>query len=95
MSLSFAHDRLLMPDRVVTRPVKGETILLDTDTGRYFALDDIGARALAVLTASATIEEAYRVLLAEYQVDPARLREDLEALIGALVTQGLVEVIRG
>ena len=50
--LSFAHDRLVVSDRVVARPVSEATVLLNLDTGRSFMLDDVGARAWSVLMSS-------------------------------------------
>ena len=94
MPLSFADDRLVVPDRVVTRAIDGATVLLNIDTGCSFMLDDIGTRAWAVLTSSPSIQDAYDTLLAEYRVEPGQLRRDLEALVDTLDAQGLLEVRR-
>jgi coenzyme PQQ synthesis protein D (PqqD) len=88
-------DRLIASDCVVTRVVNGATVLLNTDTGRYFTLDDVGGRAWTVLTSSPSIEEARDRLLDEYAADPVDLMRDLETLIASLTEQGLVEVGRG
>ena len=93
--LSFAHDRLVVSDRIVARPVSGATVLLNLDTGRSFMLDDVGARAWNVLMASASIQEAFDSLLTEYEVEPDQLRTDLTALIADLEAQGLLEIRRG
>jgi hypothetical protein len=93
--LSFAHDRLVVSDRVVARPVSDATVLLNLDTGRSFMLDDVGARAWSVLMSSASIQNAYESLLTEYQVEPDQLRADLIALIADLEAQGLLEIRRG
>lgn len=93
--LSFAHDRLVMSDRVVARAVSGATVLLNLDNGRSFMLDDVGARAWSVLMSSASIQEAYDSLLTEYQVEPDQLRTDLASLIIDLEAQGLLEIRRG
>jgi hypothetical protein len=93
--LSFAHDRLVVSDRVVARAVSGATVLLNLDTGRSFMLDDVGARAWSVLMSSASIQDAYESLLTEYQVEPDQLRTDLTALIADLEAQGLLEIRRG
>jgi len=90
--LSFTGDRLLVPHGVVTRAVDGSTVLLNTVTGRYFTLDDVGSRAWTVLTSSASIQAAYDTLLSEYQVEPGQLRLDLETLIESLGVQGLAEI---
>ena len=88
-------DRLVPSDSVVTRVVNGSTVLLNTDTGRYFTLDEIGGRAWTVLTSSPSIQDAHDRLLDEYAVDPNELMRDLEMLIASLKEQGLVEVGRG
>jgi hypothetical protein len=94
MSMS-PSDRLIPSDCVVTRVVNGSTVLLNTETGRYFTLDEIGGRAWTILTSSPSIQEARDRLLSEYVVEPAELMRDLEALIASLQDQGLVEVGRG
>jgi hypothetical protein len=93
--LSFAHDRLVISDRVVARAVSGATVLLNLDNGRSFMLDDVGARAWSVLMSSASIQDAYDSLLTEYQVEPDQLRTDLASLIVDLEAQGLLEIRRG
>jgi hypothetical protein len=94
MSMS-PGDRLIPSECVVTRIVNGSTVLLNTDTGRYFTLDDVGGRAWTVLTSSPSIQDARDRLLDEYAVDPVELMHDLDALIASLRQQGLVEVGRG
>ena len=59
-------DRLIPSDSVVTRVVNGSTVLLNTDTGRYFTLDEVGGRAWTVLTSSPSIQDARDQLLDEY-----------------------------
>lgn len=92
MALSLADLRLVVPDRVVTRQVEATTVLLDTETGRSFTLDDVGTRVWALLTSSPSAQTAYAALLAEYEVDPEELRRDLESLIENLGARGLVEI---
>lgn len=76
----------------MVREVAGESVILNLDSGRYFGLTPTGTRMLAVLSTSASIQAAYEVLLAEYDVDAAQLRQDLDDLIQKLLEHGLVEV---
>jgi hypothetical protein len=80
------------PHVVVARAVESGTVLLNTATGRYFALDEIGTRAWTALTSQPTIRDAVNTLLDEYEVEPDALRRDLEALVQALQDRGLIEV---
>lgn len=85
-------DRVVVPDRVVSRTVQGATVLLNMDTGRYFALDEAGTRAWALFAASATLEEARDRLLTEFAADPETLARDLQALAAELGARGLIEI---
>lgn len=87
--------RVTVPAHVVMQDVEGECVLLNLDSECYFGLDEVGTRMWAVLTAAASIQEAYEALLAEYDVAPEVLREDMEELIGQLVENSLLELADG
>jgi coenzyme PQQ synthesis protein D (PqqD) len=93
MQISFS-DRVKVPDDVLISQLQEESVILNLDSERYYGLDDVGTRILSVLTNSDSIEAAYEVLLAEYEVDSNVLRQDLLALIESLADQGIVEVLR-
>jgi hypothetical protein len=86
------NTRVYAPDSVLARELDGESVLLNLENETYFGLDEVGTRMWALLTAAPSIQAAYETLLAEYDVDPARLRQDLEALVGQLVDSGLLRL---
>ena len=89
--ISF-QQRAIVPDRVVMQEVEGESVLLNLDSKHSFALDEVGTRLWAVLTAAPSIQEAYEALLAQFDVPPEVLRADMEAWIGQLLENGLLEL---
>ena len=91
MMISFAA-RVSVPSDILISEVGGESVLLNLKNERYFGLDDVGTRMWKTLIASDSIQAAYETLLAEYDVEASRLREDLDELIQQLMEQGLVEV---
>jgi Coenzyme PQQ synthesis protein D (PqqD) len=91
MPISFSS-RVSVPSDVLISEVRGESVLLNLKNERYFGLDDVGTRIWKALIASDSIQAAYEILLAEYDVDANRLRQDLDDLIQKLIEQGLVEV---
>ena len=91
MAISFAARVSVSPDILISE-VGGESVLLNLSSERYFGLDDIGTQMWKTLIASDSIQAAYETLLAEYDVEASRLREDLSDLIQKLMEQGLVEV---
>ena len=89
MTISFT-DRVAVPDGVLISRLQEESVILNLESERYFGLDDVGTRFLTVLTSSDSIENAHQKLVAEYDVDPQILRQDLLALVEKLVDQGLL-----
>ena len=90
MALAFDSTISVSPD-VMIRKVGEESVLLDLKTERYLGLDDVSARFWDLLTNGDSIQSAYETLLAEFEVDPERLRNDLNDFVQELVQFGLVE----
>jgi hypothetical protein len=91
MALKFT-DSILAPENVMFRELEGEAVLLNLDSECYFGLDDVGTRMWRVLTKSNSIQDAFEILLTEYEVEPDLLREDLIDLLERLVEKGLLKV---
>ena len=87
--------RVIVPDTVLFRELDGESVLLNLKTESYLGLDRVGTRMWAVLTTQPSIQAAYDVLLAEYDVAPDVLRNDVEALLEQMIEHGLVELKDG
>jgi predicted component of type VI protein secretion system len=81
-----------IPPDVLFREVEGEAVLLNTTTGKYFGLDQVGTRMWTLLAQHGRVEPAYQALVEEYDVAPEQLRKDLLDLVGKLVAHGLVQV---
>ena len=70
--------------------VEGETVLLDQREERYFVLDDVGTRVWQLLTEHRDEDAVVARMLAEFEVDEARLRADIAELMAQLHAAGLV-----
>ncbi len=84
--------RVIVPESVLIQELDGEAVLLHLDSGKYFGLDTTGTRMWQRLRSSASIQLAFDQLLDEYEVEPDKLRSDLEALIAELAAEELIEV---
>lgn len=91
MSIAFDSNISASPD-VMVRKVGEESVLLDLKTERYLGLDDVSARFWEVLTTGESIQSAYQTLLAEFDVDPERLSQDLDDFVQELLQLGLVQL---
>ena len=85
--------RVTVPESVLFRDLDGEAVLLETATGRYYGLNEVGTRMWSLLHLHGEIEAVCRRLLAEYDVPESRLREDLAQLIDALAARGLINIL--
>ncbi len=83
--------RVAIPETVLFRELEGEAVILSTDSGKYFGLNEVGTRMWTLLRQHGEVEAACRALLAEYDVPEERLREDLAHFVDTLATRGLVE----
>ncbi len=88
-------DRAAAPAHVLVRFLDQESVLLNLETEQYFGLDETGTRMWQLVTASPNVDAAYQELLAEYDVQPELLRENLTELLGRLVEHGLLQVSPG
>jgi hypothetical protein len=86
---------LRIPPHVLFRLVEQDAVLLNTQTNKYYALDEVGARLYGLLKDGKGLRESYQVLASEYEVAAARLEGDLLELLGHLLENGLVEIIQG
>jgi coenzyme PQQ synthesis protein D (PqqD) len=85
-------DRVEVPKHVLVRIVEKESVFLNLETECYYGLDETGTRMWQVVTAAPTIENAFEVLLSEFDVEAEPLREHLSELLGRLVDFGLLRV---
>ena len=76
---------------MVKRSLDGELVMLDLDTSRCFGLDDVGSRMYELLVSSESFGQAFETLAAEYDVEPERLRRELDELLSKLLERGLLE----
>ena len=81
----------LSPD-VISQEVSRETVLLDLNSENYFGLDEVGTRVWQLIEASGKLQDIYDTMLAEYEVEPDQLLEDLEQLVTDIQKAGLVEL---
>jgi hypothetical protein len=76
--------------QVLSQEVEGETVLLDPEEERCFVLDDVGTRLWQLLTEYCDLDIVMAQMLAEFEVEEATLRDDIDELLGRLRAAGLV-----
>lgn len=75
---------------VVSQMIGDELMILDTSTGTFFSLNQIGASIWREICAGTKIEALYDILIEMSDVDPDQLREDIESLINELCSASIL-----
>ncbi len=90
----LAPESVVMPAPGVLSADLGEGVaVLAPGTGIYYGLDDVGRRVWQLVEEVQTLGAIRDQMLAEYEVAPERLDQDLTALLGELAAEGLIVVI--
>lgn len=84
--------KLTLGKDVLFRDLGGEAVVLNLRTGKYYGLDEVGARMWGLLVQHGDVARVQEELLREYDVTSERLKEDLLHFVGELVSYGLVQV---
>ena len=72
--------------------ISGEAVILDLATSTYFGLNQVGARCWQLLQDEKDMNAIYQQLLQEYDVEAAKLQQDLQDLLNQLSAAGLVKI---
>lgn len=94
MSIPFTK-KIIVPKHMLVRIFEDDSVLLNLQRETYHGLDGMGTRMWQVLTQAPSIQDAYETLLSEYDVEPDRLKQDLEEFITKLADRGMIEVHDG
>ena len=94
MPISFDQKVSVTPDTLINI-VGEESVLLNLKSESYYGLDEVGTRMWTALTTSDSIEAAYEMLLAEYDISAEVLQQDLQGLLENLIQHALVSVGNG
>ena len=91
MPSQFSSRVTTAPD-VMLRIIGDEAVILNLKNELYLGLDPVGTRMWTVLQSSASIEAAHASLLDEFDVEPERLRRDMDRLLDQMLEHGLIEL---
>jgi len=76
---------------VVEQRARDSLVLVDIDTGRYYALEGTGDRIWQLCDGQTTLEDIIEAVCTQYRADPATVRADAAELLGQLYAEGLID----
>jgi hypothetical protein len=82
--------RLQRKERILQQEAAGTIVLLDVDSGQYYALDEVGGRVWNLCDGSRTVSELVAVLSEEFEAPAETIQRDLVELLTDLANENLV-----
>jgi hypothetical protein len=87
--------KLVRTNELLHAPVGiNETVMLDTEAGKYFGLNEVGTYLWGLLEQPRSIPELYAAVCAEFDVAAAACEADVSTFLRSLMDSGLVNEIR-
>jgi hypothetical protein len=83
--------RILVEPWITHEHLDDQVIMINLETGAYFALEAAAADCWSALVAGAAFDDIVSDMLRRYDVDQSRAERDVEALLDAMVAEGLVQ----
>lgn len=78
--------------RPLSADLGSETMLMSSETGKYYSLDTVGAEIWRRLVEPVSIRALCRSLATIYHGDADQIERDVIALLKKMLEQGLIEV---
>jgi hypothetical protein len=89
MSKPELRQLIKAPD-VLLQELEEEAVLLNLANGRYYGMDENSFHMYKTLISSGSVQAAYEALSQEYEVEPGRLKADLDNFVAHLFENGLL-----
>ncbi len=80
-----------IPENIHFSKVDGESVLLNTENGVFYGLDEIGTRIWELIAKYQETDSVIQQMLKEYEVKEQKLKEDVDSLLDSLIKKGLIE----
>lgn len=87
------HTTVVIAPGLAAAELGGEAVVLDANTGKYYGLNELGARIFDLIRQPAAVRDVVQALLQEYEVTADRLEQDVLAFLHAMEARELVEVV--
>ena len=75
---------------LVTANLGEELALLDLSSGRYLGFNPTAAHIWQLLETSRTVDDLVVAMVAEFEIDPERCRNEIVSLLDQLTSTGLI-----
>jgi len=87
-----ASTRINVGDNALIQKVSDEMVILDSQSGQYYTLNDMATEMLEQLRQNKTVNEVVMSICNEYEVEYDEVHTDLNDMINILVQKELISL---
>jgi hypothetical protein len=91
-TLIQANDRIAQAEGSIVSEMGKEKVMLSIANGKYYNLGELGGEIWDLLSSPMTLQELVEQLLARYEVERSECEQQVQAFLGQLVKEKLIEV---
>ncbi|WP_029010457.1 PqqD family peptide modification chaperone [Azospirillum halopraeferens] len=84
--------RVVANEDLLSTELDGETVMMDVESGQYYALNDVGSRIWRDLAAPVEVAALCRRLEEEYDAPPETIRAGVLRLLDRLLDKRLIRI---
>lgn len=89
--MHFDPETVFKPTQnVAWRDVNNEIVILDLKSGEYYTLNSVGQFIWKTAMQNMPLTAIKQALIDEFNVDPERAEQDLQAFITAMIKEGML-----
>lgn len=77
-------------EKILVQEVNGTVVLLSSESGEYFALDEVGGRVWELCDGLRSVSDIINVVCAEYDAPPETIQADVLELLGELTSEKIL-----
>jgi len=85
--------RYIAGQRLASKEIGGESVVLNLDTGNFYGLNNTAARVWNWLQEARTLDELEVLLTNEFEVDSALARAELTELLNSMEQRKLIHSV--
>jgi len=71
----------------------GESVVLDSQSGKYYGLNEVGALVLELAQRPVTVAEITDSIQRQYDAPPDRIAEDVNVFLKDMISAELIKVV--
>ena len=84
--------KVTFKENVIFRDLDDEMIIMDMNSGKYFGLNETGARIWSLLNENQKIKDIIEKLSDEYDITKEQCEKEVKKFISTLLEKGLIDV---